>query len=322
MGEFELIRRIALRAARQAMPRAGVVLGIGDDAAVLEVPRGEQLVAAVDTLVTDVHFPPATAPRDIGWKALAVNISDFAAMAATPRWALLSMSVNDPAVGAAIARGALNCARRFGIALVGGDTTRGPLSVSVTLLGSVARGRALTRSNARAGEDIWIAGTLGEAAAGLAIAQGRLVVGAREQTRLVRALDRPSPPLGFGIALRPIASAAIDISDGVYADLGHVLTASGIGAVIDPARLPASATLRRVVPDAAARERLQSLGDDYTLLFTAQPRRAARVIDAATKARIRVTRIGQVAVSRGLWRTRADGTLARIPLVGHDHFPP
>ncbi len=318
MSEFSTIARIETLARRSA--QADVVLGIGDDAAILELPRGEQLVAAVDTLVAGVHFPPGTALEAVGWKALAVNVSDFAAMGAQPRWALSSLTLPDPGAALAITRGLLACAKRHGIALVGGDTTRGPLSISVTLLGGVPRGRAVTRAGARTGDEIWIAGTLGDAAAGLACVEGRLESGSRDCVHFKRALDKPSPPLALGIALRRVAHAMIDVSDGVLADLGHVLRASASGALIDPSLLPASAALRRAVPDPVAREVLQCAGDDYTLLFTASKRNARRVARIAAECEVRVTRIGVMQARRGLWRKAGDAAPGRIPTTGYDHF--
>lgn len=317
-SEFALIRRIALLAGRTCV--ADVALGIGDDAAVLDLPRRSQLVAAVDTLVAGVHFPLETALACVGWKALAVNISDIAAMGAQPRWALLSLTTPDAGAALPLARGALACARHYGIALVGGDTTRGPLSVSVTLLGSVPVGRAVTRAGARAGEEIWIAGVLGDAAAGLACIQGRLQANSRDRAHFARALDRPQPPLAFGRALRGIASSMIDVSDGVYADLAHVLRASKTGATVDPSLLPASRPLHRVAPDAAARESLQCGGDDYALLFTAAPRYARRIGALAQRLGVAVAKIGMTHTHKGLWRVGAGQHPSPIEVHGYDHF--
>ncbi|MEO6064672.1 MAG: AIR synthase-related protein, partial [Lysobacterales bacterium] len=204
--------------------------------------------------------------------------------------------------------------------LVGGDTTRGPLSVSVTLLGTVPRGRAVTRAGAQAGDDLWVAGVLGDAAAGLACVEGRLAASARDRASLVRALDRPQPPLAFGLSLRGVASAMIDVSDGVYADLSHVLRASGLGATFDPSLLPASAVLHRVVPDISEREIMQCSGDDYTLLFTAPPLRARKVAAIAHHLGVRVSKIGAMHQRKGLWRTDTGKSPRRIAASGFDHF--
>ncbi len=317
-GEFALIHRIARLAARAPSP--DVVLGIGDDAAVLQLPRGSQLVAAVDTLVEGVHFPIGTAAADVGWKAVAVNVSDLAAMGARPRWALLSVTSPDPRAALALARGAMACARRYGATLVGGDTTRGPAGASVTLLGTVPRGRAVTRAGARAGDDIWIAGVLGDATAGLACAQRRLHPSARDRASFLRALDRPNPPLALGLALRAVASAMIDVSDGVLADLGHVLDASSLGATLGAGPLPASRALLRAVPDVGARFAMQCRGDDYTLLFTASPRYARRIETIAQRAGLPATRIGSTHALRGLWREGPGLRPTRLVAAGFDHF--
>lgn len=318
MSEFALIRRIAAMAG--GADALDVRVGIGDDAAILDLPRGEQLVAAVDALVAGVHFPLGTALESVGWKALAVNVSDFAAMGAQARWALSSLTLPDPEGALAITRGLLACARRHGIALVGGDTTRGPLAICVTLLGGVPRGRAVTRSGARHDDEIWIAGTLGDAATGLACVEQRLEASPRDRARFIRALDKPVPPLALGIALRGVAHAMIDVSDGVLADLGHVLRASSLGATIDPSLLPASAALRRAVPDPAMREALQCAGDDYTLLFTASARNAARVASIAEQCGVRVTRVGKMQKRGGLWRVVGGARASRIAAIGFDHF--
>ncbi len=317
-GEFDLIRHIA-RAAGAGNSR-GIVTGIGDDAAVLALPRGAELVTAVDTLVAGVHFPHTTALVDVGWKALAVNLSDLAAMAANPRWSLLALTVPEPEMARPIVRGLLQCARRHGVALVGGDTTRGPFTISVTLLGTVPRGRAILRSGAQPEDTIWIAGDIGQAAAGLAVAQGRLDVVERDRKRFLRALDRPRPPVELGIALRGLATSMVDVSDGVLADLGHVQTASGLGATLSIADLPASRALKRVVSDASARFRLQTGGDDYTLLFTAPASRRARVQSAALEAKTPVTEVGRMHRQRGLFAVSADGSRRRLEARGFEHF--
>lgn len=317
-GEFDLIRHIARASGGHDVE--GVVTGIGDDAAVLAIPRGVELVTAVDTLVAGVHFPHTTALADVGWKALAVNLSDLAAMAAEPRWALLALTVPDPGMARPIVRGLLECARRHGVALVGGDTTRGPLTVSVTLLGTVPRGRAVLRSGALPDDTIWIAGDVGGAAAGLAIAQGRLEAAPRERVRLLRALDRPRPPVDLGVSLRTIATSMIDISDGVLADLAHLLDASGLGATLSIASLPALPALRRAVPDALARYPLQTGGDDYTLLFTMPAKRRALLETAARQAKTRVSEVGRMHSERGLFERLKDGSRRPIEAHGFEHF--
>src|SRR5690606_3354602 len=232
--EFSLIDAIA----RRASARDDVVLGIGDDAAILAVPAGNQLVVAMDTLNAGVHFPEDTAPADIGWKALAVNLSDLAAMGARPAWCTLSLSLPDSDIGRVdgFLDGFLSLAALHGVALVGGDTTRGPLSVCVTAHGLVEPGRALRRDGARVGDDVWVTGTPGDAAG--ALAQWR--AGGERDAALRARLERPAPRVEAGLALAGLAHAAIDVSDGLLADLGHVCAASGVGMEIELAALPVS----------------------------------------------------------------------------------
>ncbi len=320
-GEFDLIARLR-RATRVA--RADVVLGIGDDGAVLRVPRGRDVVVVMDTLVDGVHFPRDTDPAAIGWKALAVNLSDLAAMGAEPAWATLALTLptRDAAWLAAFARGYARLARRHRVALVGGDTTRGPLTVTLQAHGFVPPRRALTRDGARVGDSILVSGSLGDAAAGLAIAQGRLVnVGARDAAVLRARLDLPTPRVALGLALRGIASAAIDVSDGFAQDLGHVLAASGVGAEISLASLPASAALRRAVPEVERRLRWQlSGGDDYELCFTASPRQRARLAALARHLRLPLTEVGVITRARGLRLRDDEGQLRKVDVRGYDHF--
>lgn len=293
MKEFDLIARIRSRVQHLAKTsRDDVVLGIGDDAALLQVPADQQLVIAMDTLNTGVHFPEDTAPADIGWKSLAVNLSDLAAMGATPAWCTLSLSM--PQADATFVDGFLDgflaLAEQHNVALVGGDTTRGPLSVCVTAHGFVDAGRALRRDAARVGDDIWVSGTLGDAAA--ALLQWKAKTGQVHFSQksepdplsppFLRArLDRPTPRVVLGRALRGIAHACIDVSDGLLADLAHVCEASGLGAQVDIDVLPTSDALRASF-DTAMRHGLQATGgDDYELCFTAVSGVTARTADGA-----------------------------------------
>lgn len=321
MPEFNLINLIARSAAQ---PRADVVLGIGDDAAVLGLAGREHLVACVDTLVAGVHFPLDTRPADLGWKSLAVNLSDLAAMGAEPRFALLALTL--PADDADFVRGFSagfqSLARRHGVALAGGDTTRGALSVSVTALGAVSRNRFLSRAGAQVGDDVWVSGALGDAAAGLAVLERGLAnVSSRDAAALRRRLDRPTPRVSLGLELRGFASAAIDVSDGLLADVGHVLAASRVGARIERDRVPVSAVLRRAVPNLETRARLALAGgDDYELLFTASPSRAKSVLAAASGAKVPVTRIGRIERGRDLVVVDANGQPWNPGRTGYVHF--
>lgn len=319
--EFDLIQRIRRRLEGAG---AGIVLGIGDDAALLRVPAGSELVACVDTLVAGVHFPPGTPPAAIGWKALAVNLSDLAAMGATPRWFTLALTL--PAVDPAWTRGFISGLRRLAvrqrIALVGGDTTRGPLSITIQALGLAPAGSALRREGARAGDAVFVSGALGDAAAGLAIVQQRAPpAGIGDARTLRRRLDLPTPRVELGLALRGVASACIDVSDGLAQDLGHLLRPATLGARIDVTCLPISPALRRAVPQAHARQQLAlSGGDDYELCFTVPPRRLARVAPIARALRLRLTRVGTICVQPGLHLHDAGGAPVALSATGFDHF--
>lgn len=321
MGEFDLIAMIR-RGVRGAGP--GVALGIGDDAALLRLPARAELVATTDVLIEGVHFPCGTDASRVGWKALAVNLSDLAAMGAVPAWVLLALALPraDARWVRAFAKGFAALARQHRVALVGGDTTRGPLSITVTALGLVPSGHALRREGARAGDAIYVSGTPGDAAAGLAIVQRRLRGAAAGASRALRArLDRPVPRVALGVALRGIARAAIDVSDGLVQDLGHVLRASGVGAVIEADAVPASAALRKAVADQRRRRELQLAGgDDYELLFTVPRRREFRVPGIAAKLRLPLTRIGTITRDRALVVRDSDGRRVRVGRGGYEHF--
>lgn len=313
-AEFELIERIRLR----AESRNDVVLGIGDDAALVRVPDGHDLAIATDTLNAGVHFPRDTRPQDIGWKALAVNLSDLAAMGARPAWCTLSLSLPhaDEAWLDAFVGGFLQLAGRHAVALVGGDTTRGPLSVCVTAHGLVERGRGLRRDAARVGDEIWVTGTLGDAAAALA----QLQAGGVADPALRARLDRPEPRIGFGLALAPCAHACIDLSDGLLQDLGHICLASGVGAQVQVDRLPASAALAARSSGDTLRGEQACGGDDYELCFTAPPAAATAIEAAATATGLRVTRIGRIVDGVGVRALHDDGTEWRAPRSGYAHF--
>ena len=324
--EFDLIE---LFRSRCAGSRADVRTGIGDDAAVLAVPAGHELVVAVDTLVAGVHFPGATSARDLGWKALAVNLSDLAAMGATPAWALLALTLPEPDRGfaAALAEGFHELAAQHGVALVGGDTTRGPLSLTVTVHGFVPSQRALLRSGAAAGDLVFVTGTLGDAAAGLRCLdprdpQAHALFHAPGDTRehLLARLNRPTPRIAAGHALRGVATACIDVSDGLLADLGHVARASAVGIEVELEALPASSALLALF-DADAREALQAAGgDDYELAFTAPPARERDLLRDLARSGCGATRIGRVVAGEGVRLLDA----ARVPVSlrrrGWDHF--
>jgi thiamine-monophosphate kinase len=303
LAEFSLIERIRTR----TRARADVVLGIGDDAALLQPRAGEQLVVTADTLNSGVHFPAETPAYDIGWKTLAVNLSDLASMGARPAWCVLALSLPDadPDWIDAFADGFFALADAHDIVLIGGDTTRGPLSLSVTAMGQVPAGTALRRDAAQVGDDIWISGTLGDAAGGLRAWQdGTLDV--REPCAdvhrevLRQRLARPTPRVALGRALVGLAHAAVDVSDGLLADLGHVCARSGVGAQLDAAALPLSDALRRVVADDDARQCVLRGGDDYELCFTAAPARRDALAALAVRLHLPLTRIGTIIAGQGV----------------------
>ena len=315
-GEFGLIERIRERAGQ----RADVVLGIGDDAAILRVPAGSELVVSTDTLVAGVHFPSDTSAADIGWKALAVNLSDLAAMGAEPAWMTLALTL--PEADAdwldGFLDGFVELANQHGVALVGGDTTRGPLAITIGAHGLVPAGSALRRDGAHDNDDIWVTGTLGDAAGGLAQWRGQGPVSAKLRHRL----DRPTPRVAAGLALRGLASSAIDLSDGLVADLGHVLLASGgLGAQIDLGRLPTTRTLAEHFPVDAARWRLQLAGgDDYELCFTARSADALAIEQALADCDTVATVVGRVGNGPGVQLLTPDEQPFVLADAGFRHF--
>ena len=319
-SEFELIRRYFTHRARHA------VLGVGDDAALVRVRRGHDLVISADMLVAGRHFFRDADPRKLGHKALAVNLSDMAAMGAIPRWATLALALPaaDPRWAQEFSRGFMALARRFDVDLIGGDTTRGSLNICVQIMGEAPHGKALRRDGARNGDDIWVSGSLGDAALALAALKGRIRLKPAELEQCAARLHQPVPRVALGRALLGIAHSAIDISDGLLADLGHILERSDAAAEIELAALPASAILRRYLDRVAACSALLAGGDDYELCFTASPRVRERIARLGRSARVSVTRIGSVRVRRrGTPRliVRApDGAALRVVRGGYDHF--
>ena len=314
-GEFELIERFFTG---RGAARADVRLAVGDDAAILAPRPGADLVLALDTIVSGVHFPADMNGRFVGHRALAVNLSDFAAMGAEPAWALLGLTL--PAADenwlGDFAAGLDDLARRSGVALVGGDTTRGPLTASLALAGLVPAGQALRRAGARPGEDLWVSGTVGDAGAGLAILQGRLAAGGAAREELLRRFLLPEPRVRLGQALRGIATACIDVSDGLAGDLGKLCDAGSVGARLDASALPRSAALLDAAGEQAALRFALSAGDDYELLWSAPP--SARRLIEALDADLRVSCIGAITAVPGLQLHGAG--LERDLAHGFDHF--
>ncbi len=314
--EFELIERYF---ASLTPLGAGVLQGPGDDCARVRVPENAELAVSIDTLVEDVHFLAGADPADIGWKSLACGLSDLAAMAAAPAWCTLALTVPraEEEWLARFAEGFGAIARDYGIALVGGDVTRGPLTISVQVAGHVRRGQALVRSGARVGDAVCVSGVPGEAAAGLA----RLQAGAAiPDDPLVQRLHRPSPRVALGAWLSGLASACIDVSDGLAADLGHILTASGVGATVELDALPVSDALRAAAggDSATLQQWILHGGDDYELCFCVPAERTGE-LGQADPALGAISVIGRIEAEPGL-RAAVDGSAADLSSEGYRHF--
>ena len=320
--EFELIERFFQQS---TISRSDVLLGIGDDAALLRVPEGRALVVAVDTLIDGVHFPHNTPAADIAYKALAVNLSDLAAMGATPAWATLALTLPDynEAWLTEFSRGFFELGELFDVALIGGDTTRGHLSLSVQLQGFVEAASALKRSGAQPGDLIYVSGTLGDAGLGLLCHQGKVHASAQDRAYLVERLNKPQPRVELGQKLIGIASAAIDVSDGLVADLSHVLKASNVGAVLSFDEIPYSPAFQKVYQGGSqyvATDFALSSGDDYELCFTV-PRKHQRQIKKLAKAlNLPLTQIGEISEELGLRVMDKNGTQRNLTQQGYQHF--
>jgi thiamine-monophosphate kinase len=315
MGEFELIARYFQRPVQRAD------LGVGDDCALLRPAPGMQLAVSSDMLVEGRHFLSTVAPERLGHKALAVNLSDLAAMGARPLAFTLSLALPraDERFLAPFAQGLLALADAQGIELVGGDTTAGPLTLCITVLGEVPTGQALLRRGARAGDDVWVSGLLGDARLALEVFRGAVALPGEQFETVRLAMEMPTPRIALGIALRGVARSAIDISDGLAGDLGHVLAASGVAACLDVDALPRSAVLA-AQPMAMQRECLLAGGDDYELAFTAPPSSRQAVLAAGQAAGVAVTRCGTIEAGRGLRIVDAGGRPVAAHFRGFDHF--
>ena len=315
LGEFGLIARYFTRPVRRAD------LGVGDDCALLAVPPGEQLAVSTDMLVEGRHFLPTVSPQRLGHKALAVNLSDLAACGATPMAFTLALALPraDEMFLAGFASGLLALADAHGCELIGGDTTRGPLTISITVMGRTPSGQALLRSGARVGDDLYVSGTLGDARLALEVFRGQCSLPGDAFDAVRLAMECPTPRVALGQALRGVASSAIDISAGLLGDLNHVLSASGVGAELAMDAIPRSTVL---AAQALGLQRLCTLagGDDYELLFTAPPERSAAVAQAATQAGVAVTRIGRIAALQSVVLRDAHGQAVENVWAGFDHF--
>lgn len=316
MNEFDLISHYF------DWPEQPVDLAVGDDAALISVPRGHQLVVSADMLVAGRHFFADVDPYRLGMKSLAVNLSDLAAMGATPRWFTLSLALPaiDPDWLQAFSAGLRAQAQAHAVALVGGDTTCGPLTIAIQIGGEVPRGQALLRSGGRPGDDIWVSGPLGAAAAAVMHKTGRVDLPTILASRCQQALDQPTPRLALGQALRGIASAALDISDGLVGDLAHIGQRSGCGAEIEWSLVPVWPELVQALPLDLRQEAILSGGDDYELCFTVPARHRALILDLGSQLGLALTRVGQLVVEQGVSVLGNDRKPLSLGKSGFDHF--
>lgn len=314
-SEFDLIAQYFTR------PTPKADLGVGDDAALVRVSPQHQLVVSVDASVVGTHFYADCPPEWIGWKSLAVNVSDMAAMGATPKWITLAIALpnRDPGWLTGFAQGFFDCATQFDLDLIGGDTTRGPLNITVQIMGEVPTGQALLRSGAQLDDDVWVTGTLGSAALGLAHLQKKLVLPDAILTYCLKALHQPQPRLAVGLGLRGIAHSCIDISDGLIADLGHILKASGVGAELMLENIPCIPLIKQSIQDPLFQQALLSGGDDYELCFTAPKHQRAEIEALSRRSDVLLSRIGKI-VSGTDVSLQHQGQPLSFSKKGFDHF--
>lgn len=317
MSEFDLIQRFFCRPHHEK-----TLLGIGDDAALTSLSPNHVLATSSDMLVAGVHFFENVSPLALGHKALAVNLSDMAAMGATPRWATLSLAlpeINEPWL-LHFCRGFFALAEQFGVDLIGGDTTKGPLNISITIMGELPAQQALKRSGAQAGDEIWVSGYLGEAALGLAHLQKKVELSKDEFELCHDALLYPMPRIALGLALRNLAHSAIDLSDGLLADLGHILTASKLGAELQWDAITLSDGTRTYANTELGKQCILAGGDDYELCFTAAPEQHKHIQQLSTELNIPLSCIGQVTTGQGCSVLDEHGKTLTLSLCGYDHF--
>ncbi len=317
LDEFSLIEKYFKS---KTISRKDVLLGIGDDAALLTIPQKQLLVSSIDTLIENVHFLASTKAFDVGYKSLAANLSDLAAMGANPAWFLLALTL--PTINTAwldeFTQGLFECATQFNLQLVGGDLTRGPLSITIQINGFVPEKKALCRSGAKAGDKIYVSGTLGDAGLGLKIAKNndQNFFEHSEKLFLLDKLNKPIPKIQLGILLRELASSAIDISDGLAADLDHILKSSDVGACINAEKIPLSSALKKL-SQAEALQFAMTAGDDYELCFTIPSEKEEEFIAYIKKHAVNCTCIGVIEKTLGL---RTIGFSGQLDQLGFQHF--
>lgn len=317
MNEFSLIDVFFKN---PASTRADVVLGIGDDAACLNVPPAHQLLVSTDTLVADVHFLRSWDAYDIAYKAVMVNVSDIAAMAARPCWISLALTIPElnPAWLQRFSQGLHASLKQFDIALIGGDTTRGPLSLTLTIHGLVPTGKAVRRSGAQPGDKIYLSGELGAAALAVAFLQ-RSDLPEADKRALMLKLQHPQPRVDLADILQNSASAAIDISDGLSADLNHICVASGVGACLSLSAIPVHSLVHEYQGENAVNFALTG-GDDYELCFTVAPQKEEQLLALFAKAGLRCYQIGIIEEKHGLRARTEEGDLLSLTPSGYSHF--
>jgi len=318
LSEFELISRYFTR---PLQPDSRTALGIGDDCALLTPAPGMQLAISSDMLVEGRHFFPHADAYALGHKCLAVNLSDLAAMGAKPIAFTLALALPEARENwlSPFARGMLDLADEYGCELIGGDTTKGPLTISITVLGEIPFTQALRRDAAQVGDDIWVSGTLGDARLALAAYRQELTLEAAAHQVAAQRMHQPTPRVALGLALRGVAHAAIDISDGLTGDLGHILARSRVGARLDVDALPAGPILRQQTTSLRSNFTLAG-GDDYELCFTAAPQRRAQILAAAAQVAVEVTRVGQIEAASGLRLFDSGDALLELTVTSFDHF--
>jgi thiamine-monophosphate kinase len=316
LSEFELIARYFTR------PTRHTVLGIGDDAALLAVTPGHELVASTDVMVEGAHFFPDAEPASLGHKALAVNLSDLAAMGATPKWAMLALTLPeaDEAWLERFARGFFALAAEHDVDLIGGDTARGPRNICVQIMGEVPDGRALRRDGAKVGDDVWVSGHVGDAAAAVAHLKGDLMLRGSLLAHCLARLNRPAPRVALGHMLLGVVNSAIDISDGLVADLGHICERSAVGAAIEFTAIPCSAELMPLRGHALVTRAILAGGDDYELCFTALAGRRSAIESLSGQSGLALTRIGRIVAGKGVVVVDQAGKPMSVKDGGFDHF--
>jgi thiamine-monophosphate kinase len=318
-SEFELIKQYF-----QSLTDldSSIQCGIGDDAAIVKIPQGMDVVLSMDTLLESTHFPAETDPFDIGYKALAVNLSDMAAMGAVPKWVLLSISLpeNDETWLKEFASGFLELAKQHSVSLIGGDMSRGPLSITLQIQGLVPTDTALKRDGAQKGDLIYVTGSLGDAGVGLDIIQGKLSIGNEYEAFFLNSLNRPEISIEAGLRVKQIANSAIDISDGLIADLGHILDASHVGAEIEVKKIPLSETMQRCIDETTAWDYALTSGDDYKLCFTASAAQHELIINTFREINIPVSCIGKIKGEAGLQLKIPEGTCFDPSGKSFEHF--